>query len=379
MALVPGRVEASAPGGGCDSVPFRRNDNGYAYFRIPAMVRIADGTLLAFAEGRKDGGGDSGNIDLVLRRSRDDGCSWESLIVVSDHGRDTIGNPTPVYDEITGQVVLLATGNGGKLSEREIRGGRATALTTRRVYRLISGDGGLTWSEREITRSVKRPGWRWYATGPGHAVQLTGGRYSGRLVATGVHTIPPARGQLGTNYKYSGAHSLISDDHGETWRLGFVDRSYDGWINTNETAVAQLADGRLYFNSRDQQGRAPGNRAVGWSRTGGNTLSGKFVSARRTAAPMVQCSVLSLGNTLIFAGPSSLDGTRSRLTVRSTPGDGSSGRFTAQRMLWNGFAAYSDLVPVGPATVGVLYERGRTSPYDEIGYQSVPIGALPKL
>src|SRR4051812_12945207 len=52
---------------GCSSVPFHRNEFGYSYFRVPAVVGTADGVLLAFAEGRVTGGGDSGDIDLVLR------------------------------------------------------------------------------------------------------------------------------------------------------------------------------------------------------------------------------------------------------------------------------------------------------------------------
>jgi sialidase-1 len=44
--------------------------DGYHTFRIPAVVRAADGTLIAFAEGRKHSRGDAGDIDLVCRRSR---------------------------------------------------------------------------------------------------------------------------------------------------------------------------------------------------------------------------------------------------------------------------------------------------------------------
>ena len=157
--------------------------------------------------------------------------------------------------------------------------------------------------------------------------------------------------------------------------LGFVDSTYDGDVNTNETAVAQLPDGRLYFNSRDQLGRAAGNRAFAYSDTGGISLTEPFVAAPQISAPMVQCSVLALGNRLIFAGPSK-NGSRRRMTIRSAADDGESGQFASEYVLWKGYAAYSDLVATSATSIGVLYERGKTSPYDEIAFQVVSTRAL---
>ena len=368
-----------AGGSGCSSVPFRRHESGYSYFRIPAVVATTGTTLLAFAEGRTQGGSDSGNIDLVVRRSRDGGCTWGRIVLVADDGSDTIGNPAPVYDSVTRKVLLLATGNGGQMTGRGIAAGRATGASTRRVYQFTSADEGKSWSRKEITRSVKKTGWRWYATGPGHGLQINGGPHRGRLVVTGVHSIGPSGSDLGTEHKYSGTHAIVSDDHGRTWRIGFVDSTYDGRVNTNETAVAQLPGGLLYFNSRDQFGSAPGNRAFSYSGTGGNTLNRRFVAAPGIAAPMVQCSVLGLGSGLYFAGPSSLDGTRSRLTIRGTTDNGAAGRFGSQYMVWNGYAAYSDLVATSATAIGVLYERGRTSPYDEIAFQTIDTANLTPL
>ena len=57
--------------------------DGYHTFRIPALVAAHDGTLLAFAEGRRDGPGDAGAVDLVLRRSADRGRTWGRLRLVS--------------------------------------------------------------------------------------------------------------------------------------------------------------------------------------------------------------------------------------------------------------------------------------------------------
>ena len=51
----------------------RSGEEGYQYFRIPAVVATVRGTLLAFAEGRKYGCDDAGDTDLVVKRSADGG------------------------------------------------------------------------------------------------------------------------------------------------------------------------------------------------------------------------------------------------------------------------------------------------------------------
>ncbi len=100
-----------------------------------------------------------------------------------------------------------------------------------------SDDDGLTWSApREITAQVKRPGWRWYATTPGHALQLT----TGRVLVPANHTVAPAGTDTGAEAKYHGGHCLLSDDRGATWRLGYLDDDTDGYVNVNETTAAEL-------------------------------------------------------------------------------------------------------------------------------------------
>jgi Neuraminidase (sialidase) len=58
------------------SIPFHAGREGYASFRIPAVVVTRTPTLLAFCEGRVDSAADHGHIDIVLRRSTDGGRTW---------------------------------------------------------------------------------------------------------------------------------------------------------------------------------------------------------------------------------------------------------------------------------------------------------------
>ncbi len=93
---------------------FRAATEGYSCFRIPAVSRTKKNTLLAFAEGRKRNCKDEGDIDLVLRRSVDNGKTWSPLIMVWDDGGNTCGNPSPVVDPETGRIHLLMTWNLGE-------------------------------------------------------------------------------------------------------------------------------------------------------------------------------------------------------------------------------------------------------------------------
>ncbi len=138
---------------------FISGEDGYAAYRIPALLADGKGVLLAFCEGRKRSFADDGDIDILLRRSEDGGRSWGRRILVRDDGPDTAGNPCPVLDPSTGTVWLLYCRNN------------------RRVFVTSSADGGTSWSPpAEITAEVSRPGWTWYATGPGHGVRLRSGR-----------------------------------------------------------------------------------------------------------------------------------------------------------------------------------------------------------
>ncbi|MGW0285627.1 sialidase family protein [Streptomyces sp. NPDC003236] len=375
-AVHPARSEP-----GCaSSVPYTAGQGGYDTYRVPAAVVTGRGTVLAFAEGRHDGAEDSGDIDVVLRRSTDGGCTWGPLTVVAAGRGDTRGNPAPVVDPRTGTVVLVTTYNSGAVTEAQIMRGEVTPAQSRRVFVQRSRDDGRHFTPpRDITAAVKPPRWRWYATGPGHALAVTRGPHAGRLLVPADHSAapPPGSPDTGQESRYYGAHALYSDDGGRTWRLGFVDDSYDGVTNANETSAAQLPDGRLYFSARDQNGSAPGNRLGAWSSDAGETLDGPYAAqSTLNDVPVVQGSVLQLPGAqapLLFTAPSVPTARRSMALWRSTDG----GRtFTRALTLSDRPAAYSDLVRIDADTVGLLYETGTKGPYETIEFRRLPAGAV---
>ncbi|MGC5035442.1 sialidase family protein [Streptomyces sp. DT190] len=352
------------------SVPFRAGREGYASFRIPAVVAAGSGTLLAFCEGRVGSRDDFGNIDIVLKRSTDGGRTWGPLQVAARNGDALAGNPAPVVLD-TGRVLLVHVRNAAAATEDAIRRGAVSAADGRRVWVQHSDDEGLTWSApREITQETKKPQWRWYATTPGHAIQLS----TGRVVVPANHSLPPTGTDNGTEGKYDGGHCLLSDDAGATWRIGYVDDNPDGYVNVNETTAAELPDGRVYFNTRNDS-PSPGTRADAHSADGGQTLVKPFRPQAGLPAPVCQASVLQLRDPdlLLYSGPAD-PGFRAVMTIRASTDDGTTWRpaHTVDGLP----AAYSDLVRVDPDTVGLLYETGDFGAYETIGFRRVPVAEL---
>ncbi|MDN3358701.1 sialidase family protein [Actinomadura sp. DC4] len=379
LVAAVGATPAQAASARCSmSVPYTAGTEGYSAFRIPAVITTRSGDLLAFAEGRSDGLGDAGNIDTVVKRSTDGGCTWRPLQVVQDSGANTSGNPAPVVTA-SGRIVLLTTYNAGTATEAAILRGQVSAEDGRRVFVQYSDDDGRKWSApREITATAKLPGWRWYATGPGHATRLTRGPHRGRLVVPANHSIAPPAGSadLGSEAKYYGGHDLYSDDNGRTWHIGYVDDNTDGVVNVNETTATELTDGRVYFNARDQNGTSDGTRAGAYSRDGGRTLRAPFAPQPALAGPVVEGSVLQTRGhraPLLYSGPAD-PAKRAVMTLRASHDGG----VTWQPVLTLSQlpASYSDLVQVDSRTVGLLYETGNAGANETITFRRVALRDL---
>ena len=89
---------------------FTSGAEGYHTFRIPALVTTPDGSLLAFAEGRKENPHDpgGGDIDLVYKRSTDQGATWSPLQVLDDPGEKWgAADPVPLVDRTNGRVWIV--------------------------------------------------------------------------------------------------------------------------------------------------------------------------------------------------------------------------------------------------------------------------------
>lgn len=338
----------------------------YGNYRIPALTVTSDGTLLAFAEGRKERG-DAGDIDLLLKRSFDNGQTWTEEQVVWDDEGNTCGNPNPVVDRETGRIWLFSTWNLGKDSEHEII--QKTSEDTRRPYVLYSDDNGKTWSEpRDLTDCCKESSWGWYATGPGVGIQLEHGEHRGRLVIPANHSYDESDSNVYRrfgDYGY-GAHVLISDDHGETWRKSEAIRP-----GTNESQIIELSDGTLIMNMRSYNGKY--SRAIATSTDGGGTWS-NISHDYQLVESKVQASIINYGEyqgkeMILFANPAVPVG-RTHMTVRASF-DGAQS-WKVAKLVHEGPSAYSSLARLPDGNIGLFFEAGEDNPYQTMKFVSFP-------
>ena len=315
---------------------FVSGTGGYHTYRIPALVLTNRGTLLAFCEGRKTGRGDHGDIDLLLRRSRDGGRTWGPTQLVYEEGgtaRITCGNPCAVVDRTTGAVLLTFCRDNDRV------------LVTQ------SDDDGRTWNKpADLTSACKRADWQWYATGPGHGIQLRRGPHKGRLI------VPCNHSDIGKKRCWS--HVIYSDDHGKTWKLG-------GTVpdpQTSEAEVGELTDGTLLMNIRNWPPTPAHRRAVSLSTDGGLTWSRPYHD-QALVTPHCQGSIVRYTaqprfarNRILFSNPASTKD-RMRMTVRLSYDEGKT--WLAGKLIHPGPSAYSCLAVLPDTSVVCLYEGGR--------------------
>ena len=365
LALAPGAAALTVPAAPPEPQRrelFRSGSDGYHTYRIPALLVSRSGTILTFCEGRKDGRGDSGAIDLLLKRSEDGGATWSDQQVVWSDEANTCGNPCPVVDQRTGRILLLGTWNHGQDEGESLHHG--TAKDTRRVFLLTSDNDGASWSPPlEITAEAKAADWWWYATGPGVAIQLGQGARRGRIVVPANHS-SAANGFA--------AHAIYSDDAGKTWH-----RSNAIAPACNESQVVELADGRLMMNMRSQSftnEERTGYRSISFSRDGGESWSAPEFD-RHLGDPQVQASLIRYSlagsedrNRVLFSNPgppiSAGRAERVRMTVRLSYDEGRS--WPVSKLIHAGPAAYSCLTRMPDGSIGLLYESGTESAYESL-------------
>lgn len=364
------------------SVIYTSGQEGHKTYRIPAIIKNKQGHLLAFAEGRVNGSGDFGDINIVLKISRDQGLTWSALSTLVDYQDLQAGNPTPILDTTDprfpkGRVFLFY--NTGNNHENEIREGKGL----REVWYITSTDGGLTWTKPvNITSQVHRPNqpsrnsaytfkedWRHYANGPGHGMQFTQGPHAGRMLIAANHSEGP-RGERGSDYR---AHTFYTDDHGDTFHLG-ASIAIPG---SNESSAAEISGGKLLMNIRNQRGDVR-QRIIGLSEDGSASWKETYFDPQ-LPDPICQGSILTIAQkkqafTLAFSNAADTKN-RDNLTIRISQDDGrtwpisipvDNGAFAGASP--KDFTAYSDLVLLDSKNIGIVYER---KDYSQIVFKKI--------
>ncbi len=126
---------------------FTSGQDGFCAYRIPALAVARDGTLLAFAEARKNHRGDPGTagneLHLVVKRSLDRGQTWSDMLTIEAPGELwSAGNPAAVCDRDTGRVWLHYLRCRPGCGSGQARPGTDDIVNLVRY----SDDAGATWS-----------------------------------------------------------------------------------------------------------------------------------------------------------------------------------------------------------------------------------------
>jgi len=289
---------------------------------VPLRVVGAD-VVLAFAE-RRVGFHDHAQNDIVLKRSSDNGKKWSEIKVIAEMGKNSLNDPCAVMLE-SGRILLMyqmfpygihARNDGWiQMADNGYDGPRNT-----KTFMIHSDNEGETWSEpRDITKII-RPNNRISVGSPGIGIQLTRGKFKGRIILP----LYFAR-RLNENDRDWTNAVAWSDDEGLSWHISndIPEAGHTG--KGNEAQVVELTNGSILFIARNQGGLF---RKYSVSRDGGQTWENMRV---HYDLPGVACqgSVLrySFGkgedNLMVHSNPASRY-RRTKGTVRFSYDDGQS-------------------------------------------------------
>lgn len=370
------------------------HEEGYHTFRIPGMIVTQDGSVLVFAEGRRGDGSDprrdeNAPIDLVMRRSTDNGRTWQPMVVIDSGfrpGGDLLdfADPTPVLETRTGTVFLFY-GQWPDIAARTVAPGQSARPKDRNqvLWRRSSTDNGQTWSDRKQVVYPDEPHetgdglyWRYAEPGPGSGIQL---QWQDREPSRNGRLLVPAK--RGGSSTADGPVTvepfvLYSDDQGKSWQVGKVTPGPEA----NEDEVVELIDGRVVLDARPDSGKF---RRRHVSTDGGLTWgpdSPDAIPITEVDGSLVRYSAKRAGHDrdrIFFSGPRGEGGlNRNNITVWTSYDEGKT--FTNPVQFNNGFAAYSVIQRLADGTIGMVVEtaKGTAARYGEITFYRFDLAEL---
>ena len=233
------------------SVVFDTDINSKQYYRIPVIVQLHDGRLLAIADDRHASNNDIGGnwgIDILGKVSHDGGKTWKPSTMIADGDgyrmgfSDSHGDAAAVVDRETGDILIMcASGSQGFL--------QSTLDNPLRVGRYTSADNGLTWQENDVTSDI----YAIFADYPEvNALFFSSGRIcqSTRIKQGSHYRIYSAvDGPMGV-----GCLVLYSDDLGQSWHaLGGPGARPTVSPFGDEAKVEELPNGNVLLSCRSKQ------------------------------------------------------------------------------------------------------------------------------
>jgi hypothetical protein len=333
---------------------FAPGDAGSVSYRIPAIITAADGSLVTVTDKRWNNSADLKNkIDLVVRRSTDNGQSWSAPpLTISNFGSPNgTGDAALVLDKVVNPGTLLC------LFAANVGFGASTPTVPINIQYCKSTDNGQTWSlPADITNQVYGAGCSnpisktWYgafvASGRMHQLR------SGRIIA--VLDVRQTSGGTQDNF------TMHSDDGGSTWVAETSDATTHGIAaagQANEAKLVQLDNGNLMMSTRhapNQLMSISTNAGVKWGTATSNaqlvepSCNGDFIRYTSTVDGYNKSRLLqSIPNN---------SGTRKDVSVFISYDEGAT--WNTSRSIYPQASAYSSLTILPDGTIGIYYENG---------------------
>ena len=327
---------------------FEMNEAGSKFYRIPALVKAADGALVAIADKRGDALGDLPNIiTIVSKRSTDGGKTWSDMSIVAQG--DTVtkcgyGDAVVIADKKRGNLVAVFSGNNGLWHSNE--------KNLSRTYSATSTDNGKSWQEvvditDQVYGGVYGEGTCYgLFTGSGSGIQLKHGTHNGRLMLVVAARNDESWGGTMSNY------AVYSDDGGITWQVS----KNAACTNGDEAKVVELTNGNILMSIRN---RAKGHRLFSVSKDGGETWSEPRLN-ETILDPACNGDIISYhykGKDLLLHSLPASPTTRENVTVYVSEDNGKT--WTPKRCIYQGYSAYSSLQVLDDGTIGIIVEEGK--------------------
>jgi len=302
-------------------------------YRIPALITAPNGDLIAAIDERVPNCGDlkfSKEINIVIRRSSDNGKTWGAIEKVVDfpYGQSA-SDPSMIVDNETNEIFMFY--NYMDLDKE---------LNVYYLHVTKSSDNGKTWSQPEdITSQIAKPEWHndFKFITSGRGIQTKDGRLLHCMV----------------NLE-SGMHVFGSDDHGKTWF--FIDSPLKP---ADESKIIELVDGTLVVNARVSKA---GMRYTHTSTDNGKTWTTK--EEPQLVDPACNASIIRYTtiedgykkNRLLFSNANSPD-KRENMTVRISYDEGKT--WSKGKTIYKGSSAYSDLTILKNGDIGLFFEKDK--------------------